>query len=52
MTSMLVVVELEAICEMAEVMMQRRRRMREGGRVERLERTDPTWEYPMKARPR
>ena len=41
-TSMLVVAELEAICEMAEVMRQSRRRMREGGKAERLERTDPT----------
>ena len=39
---MLVVAELEAICEMAEVMRQSRRRIREGGRAERLERAEPT----------
>lgn len=38
---MLVVAELEAICEIAEVMTQRRSRRREGGREEREERADP-----------
>ena len=41
-TSMLVVAELEAIWEMAEVIKQSRRRISEGGRLERLERTEPT----------
>ena len=41
-TSILVVAELEAIWEMAEVIKQRRRRIRDGGRLERLERTEPT----------
>ena len=41
-TSMLVVAELEAIWEMAEVIKQSRRRIREGGRLERLERAVPT----------
>jgi len=40
--SMLVVAELEAIWEMAEVIKQSRRRIREGGRLERLERAVPT----------
>ena len=40
---MLVVAELEAICEMMEVMTQSRRRVREGGREEREERREPIW---------